>query len=77
MRRPRSIDVIGVTLLVLSLLAWYLYYTTGETRVLLAFFALSGIGIAIEPLARRSRRLGAEGARRRHPSREQGRTQDA
>ena len=72
MRRPRNIDVIGSSILVLSLLTWWRYNTTGETRTLLAFFALSGIGIALEPIARHWTHLRTEGARKRHPTRGRG-----
>jgi hypothetical protein len=72
MRRPRTIDVIGSSILVLSLLTWWRYNTTGETRTLLVFFALSGIGIVLDPIARHWTHLCTEGARKRHPTRERG-----
>lgn len=72
MRRQRKVDVIGSSILVLSLLTWWRYNTTGETRTLLAFFALSGIGIVLDPIVRHWTHLRTEGARKRRPTRERG-----
>lgn len=68
MRTPRSIDILGVSALVTSLGLWWSYYHTGDVRALLAFFAVTGAGIALDPLTRYGeRRHARRGARGRHP----------
>lgn len=68
MRTPRSIDILGISALVASLGLWWSYSRSGEARALLAFFAVAGAGIALDPITRyierrRARRL----SRTRHP----------
>lgn len=68
MRTPRSIDVIGVGTLVASLGLWITYARTGDVRAVLAFFTVTGLGIALEPLTRRRElRQSRRSARGRHP----------
>jgi hypothetical protein len=68
MRTPRSLNVIGICVLVLSLGLWWAYQRTGDMRTLLAFFAVAAGGVALEPLFRLgARRRGQHLARGRHP----------
>lgn len=68
MRRPRSIDVLGTGILVLSLGLWWGYTRTGATLPLLTFFAVTGLGIALEPINRhREQRRNRHTGRRHHP----------